>query len=1427
MPSPTEFWIDVGGTFTDCLMRTPDDRLATFKVLSSGVTKGCVTAIVGDQCFRDESRAGDPPGFWEGYSCTLFDANGAGLETRRVVAFDSPGGTFSFDRPSRSLQGLNPAEPVEIRYELSSGEEAPILAIRTALGLKLTEPIPPVVVRLGTTRGTNALLTRRGAKVGFVTTRGFRDVLLIANQDRPRLFDLAIHKPEPLFAAVAEIDERLDANGRVLVAPAESHVRERLLELKQAGCESLAICLLHAFANPAHEQLVERLARETGFTEISTSSRLAPLIKIVSRGDTTVLDAYLNPILRAYVGRLNESLESRELRVESREPDKSCESISSGSRLSTLDSRLSLKLMTSSGGLVDAGRFTGKDSILSGPAGGVIGFSRVAQRAGFARSIGFDMGGTSTDVSRFDGRYERELETTKAGVRVVTPMLAIETVAAGGGSVCGFDGVKLFVGPQSAGADPGPACYGRGGPLTVTDVNLFLGKIIPDRFPFALDRGAVGRRLAELCDRVASSPLGRSYSPIELAQGFVDIANTTMARAIRKISVARGYDPADYVLVTFGGAGAQHACALARSLGMTRVLSHPHAGVLSAYGIGLADVRRLKEQSVLKPLSVENLDSLEPLFRDMERAARDEVTAEGISPGFIDAPIRSLELRYRGIEGTILIEAQAAQIDAEADGIGVNTGPIEVEMSDDPGAIAVANAFDHFARSYAERHRQLYGYVREGRPLEIVSARVEVIGRCPDPVEQIRDEVIRRPEPSEWTNTWFHAQSHRTGVFLRHDLHPGDRITGPAIVCEPTSTVIVDPGFGARILSRGEILIERCASDGSDGTNRIDATDGMNERRGDGSCPPAEVGFDSSSDTASDPVRIEIFNHLFASIAEQMGIALQQTSLSTNVKERLDFSCGIFSATGELVVNAPHIPVHLGAMSETVRRILEDNPAMQPGDVFVTNDPYRGGSHLPDVTVVTPVHDPATAELLFVTASRAHHAEIGGIVPGSMPPFSKTLAEEGVLIRNFRLVERRVVESRESSDESQKEPGGDPSTNTAIRACPGGGVLWRALSHEDELRKLLTSGPWPSRSPDDNLADVAAQVAANNTGANQLRQLVDRHSWPVVRAFMGHIQAAAAAKMRLALRTLGQRPDDADSGNSSTQHSSLDARHFTRIDHLDDGSPIQATITIDGESATVDFTGTGPVLATNLNANRAIVTAAVLYVFRCLIKDDIPLNSGVLEPVTIVLPECLLNPPAHADPAKCAAMVGGNVETSQRVVDVLLGALGAAAASQGTMNNLTFGDGTFGYYETICGGSGATPDADGADAVHTHMTNTRLTDPEVIERRYPVRVHEFSIRRGSGGAGDHRGGDGITRRIEFLKPLRVSILSERRGPFAPFGLNGGESGQLGRNTILPNGSTQLIDLGGKVSLDVGAGDVLTIETPGGGGFGSAGNSTTS
>lgn len=1276
-----EFWIDVGGTFTDCLALSPAGELRSFKLLSTGVTKGQVVECLSPVRFVDPARGSDPSKFWIGYSVRFFDGTGRPIFASRVSDFDSRTGAFT-------VAAVLPLEmPETVHYELSSGEEAPLVAIRHLLGLRLDETISPVHVRLGTTRGTNALLTRRGARTAFITTRGFADVLLIGNQDRPRLFDLAIRKPEPLFERVVEIDERVDVHGTVLKPPDPQRVLQQLLELKLTGVESIAICLLHAFAHPEHERLVAELAREAGFSEISTSSRLSPLIKIVSRGDTTVMDAYLNPVLRTYMRQLGGPL--GHLATES----------APGS--SPSDSVGSLKIMTSAGGLVDATRFVGKDSILSGPAGGVIGFSRVAQAAGFPRSIGFDMGGTSTDVSRFDGRYELEFETRKAGVRVVAPMLAIETVAAGGGSICDFDGVKLVVGPDSAGAQPGPACYGRGGPLTVTDMNFFLGKILSSRFPFPLNREAVEKQLAALCERIARAAGGKRYTPLELAEGFLRVANANMVRPIRNISVAKGYDPREYVLVTFGGAGAQHACAIARALGMRQILSHPLAGVLSAYGIGLADVRRFGAQAVLKPYSASQVAALEPLFEELEAGATAEVRAEGIPAARILAPIRSLDIRYQGVEATINV---ARPPDGD------------------------------YARRYAELHQQLYGYVHTGRTLEITAARVEVVGTIPDPAESAQALVPRRPAPAESTTAWFAGKPLETAVFLREQLQAGDEIAGPAIVCEPTSTVVIDPGFSAQVLARGEIVITD--QSGSTGEN---------------------VSMEA------DPVMLEIFNNLFASIAEQMGTTLQRTAFSTNVKERLDFSCAVFDPRGDLVVNAPHIPVHLGAMSETVKRVLADNNAIAAGDVFVTNDPYRGGSHLPDVTVVSPVHHPETGAILFFTASRAHHAEIGGIVPGSMPPFSKNLAEEGVLIRNFKLVDA-------------------------------------GRSREAELAALLQSPPYPSRSVRDNLADISAQVAANAQGARQLQELVERYSLPVVAAYMGHIQEAAARKMRMAL---AQLPDG----------------DYAMSDHLDDGSPIAVKITIRGESAVVDFTGTGPVIAGNLNANRAIVTAAVLYVFRCLINEDIPLNSGVLAPVSIILPECLLNPPERASPAESAAVVGGNVETSTRVVDTLLGALGAAAASQGTMNNLTFGDEHFGYYETICGGSGATSASQGADAVHTHMTNTRLTDPEVIERRYPVRVREFSIRRGSGGAGKFRGGDGIVRRIEFLRPLRLSLLSERRGPYPPFGLAGGQPGALGKNSLRRSGSDQSEDLGGKVQINVGPGDLLTVETPGGGGHG--------
>lgn len=1261
-----EFWLDVGGTFTDCLARRPDGTLVRHKVLSSATTKGCAAAGSTSMAICDPARRADPAGFWVGYQLRLLDGDGQLAAQAMVREFAAGEGRLLLAAP------LGVAPLPGQRYELTSGEESPLLAIRYLLGLPLATPIGPVVVRLGTTRGTNALLTRSGARTALATTLGLGDVLQIGYQNRPRLFDLDIQKPAPLFSAVVEIDERITADGQPLRAPNVNEVRRQLAQLRQSGVESLAICLLNAYRNPAHELMVTDAAREVGFQEISVSHQTASLVKIVARGDTTVMDAYLNPVLRNYVSRLRQQLAGSDVRI-----------------------------MTSAGALVTAERFEGKDSILSGPAGGVVGFSQAAQEAGFTRAIGFDMGGTSTDVSRFEDRFELEYETEKAGVRVVAPMMAIETVAAGGGSICGFDGVKLIVGPASAGAEPGPACYGRGGPLTVTDANFFLGKILPQRFPFPLDWAAVERRLQMQCDEIAAAT-GRRFAPAELCNGYLRVANANMVRAIRSISIAKGRDPADYVLVAFGGAAPQHACAVARELGMRQVLVHPDAGVLSAYGIGRANVARHHAAGVYETHTPQALAKLANTFEALEAAGRRELLAEGIAPQRIAAE-RSLDLRYRGNDHWLTIP-QPANSD--------------------------------YAAAFEVEHRARYGYAHPGRALEIVAARVEAVGRSQRSATAPTKPSLRRAAtPVGQATVHFAAGALPTALYERSALSPGETLPGPAIVAESLSTVVIDPGWQAEVLAGGELLL----------------TD-------------AAVGTREQVSTAVDPVMLEVFNHQFAGIAEQMGITLRNTSSSVNVKERLDFSCAVFTAAGELVVNAPHIPVHLGAMGQTVRQLLVDNPALQPGDVLATNDPYRGGSHLPDVTVVTPVHDRASGRLIFFTASRAHHAEIGGIRPGSMPPFSRRLAEEGVLIRNFKLVDRGV-------------------------------------SRFDEFAALLASGPYPSRSVADNLADAAAQVAANQQGARDLGQMVERYGLEVVLAYMGHIQRAAEQKVRHSLARLPQ------------------GRH-TFCDHLDDGSPICVAIDLQRDKAVIDFTGTGPVLAGNLNANRAIVTAAVMYVLRALIDEDIPLNEGVLAPVEIVLPECLLNPPDEGDPAQCAAVVGGNVETSQRVVDVLLGALGLAAASQGTMNNLTFGDATFGYYETICGGAGATPRGRGADAVHTHMTNTRLTDPEVLEQRCPVRLREFSIRRGSGGAGQHRGGDGIVRRIEFLRPLDVSILSERRGPYPPYGQAGGAAGQCGMNT-LTHADGRHEPLPAKVQFVAQAGDVLTIETPGGGGWGAA------
>jgi 5-oxoprolinase (ATP-hydrolysing) len=1260
------FHIDVGGTFTDCIGIAPDGSRLSCKVLSSGVIKGA-GQWVGAKSLQDETKRNAPADFYVGYTMRV------GEVAHAVQAFDAATGTFTLsDGPEEGSVGDGGS------YELTSGEEAPVVGLRLLRGLTLDEAIGPVIVRLGTTRGTNALLERKGADVAFVTTRGFGDLPVIGNQARPDLFALTVRKPAPLHSRTLEIDERVAADGSILQSLDREAATAALQQLRDDGIDAIAICLINAYRNPAHEKALAEVAAEIGFSQISVSTQLSRTIKAIDRADTTIVDAYLSPVIRSYVATIRTSMPEADL-----------------------------MLMTSAGGLTRPETFSGRDSILSGPAGGVIGCAALTNGAGFERALAFDMGGTSTDVSRYDGQFDYEFSGTKAGVRVVTPMLAIETVAAGGGSVCAFDGQRLTVGPESGGADPGPACYGRGGPLTVTDINLFMERLDTRHFPFPLDYDAVVERLEAVARRVRESG-GPAYTLDQLAAGFSRVADELMAAAIRQISAARGYDPADYLLVSFGGAAAQHACSIAAHLGVGRILVHPLAGVLSAHGIGVADVRKFAERTVLRLYDAAALAELESVFGELASGLRAAVVSEGVAEEQIGEARRMLDLRYVGEESTICVE---------------------------PGTDG------DYADAFAKLHEQLYGHRHEGRDIEVVNLRVEVVGRTV--TEALPEHPVnwRFPQSAEHRRVLFDDARLPTPVFERSDLQPGDRIDGPAIVFEPFSAVLVSPGWCLTVTGRDEMLLNRIQA----GTDR------------ESSSGPMHLG----TDAGRDPIMLELFSNRITTIATRMGVTLQRSSLSVNVKERLDFSCAVLDANGELVVNAPHIPVHLGAMGETVKALLRSVDDIRPGDVFVCNDPDLGGSHLPDITVMTPVFSD-DGELHFFTASRAHHAEIGGVRPGSCYPFATSLAEEGVVLRNLRVVrDGEFAESR--------------------------------------LRQALAAGDYPSRSPDENVADIRAAIAANHIGATELKTLVSELGWETVRDYMGFICDAAEEKVRTAIQAI----DDGE-------------YHFE--DALDDGAPICVTVTVTGEAMCVDFAGSGGVNGNSLNANFAIVQSALLYCLRCLIDDDIPLNAGVLKPVDLRVPEGMLRPPAAASPGDRAAVVGGNVEVSQRVVDVIFGALGAAAGSQGTMNNFVFGNDRFGYYETICGGAGATASGPGASAVHTHMTNTRITDCEVFESRYPVRLRQFAVRQGSGGAGLNAGGDGVIREVEFLEELEVSLLTQRRTR-PPYGAAGGEPGRCGINRLRRAGSDADETLESLAQVSIQAGDRLTIETPGGGGWG--------
>ena len=1152
--------------------------------------------------------------------------------------------------------------------------DAAIAGIKTVLGLSQSDPIPPGCidwVKMGTTVATNALLERRGEPTLLVVNTGFADLLAIGNQTRPRLFDLDIQRPPPLYDRVVEVAGRVAVDGTLLEALDEPAARAAFVAAHAIGLRACAIALLHAWKHPEHERQLAELARQAGFTQVSASHAVSPLLRLVPRADTTVVDAYLSPVVRRYVGQVTAEL--------------------GGARLS---------FMQSNGGLADAASFQGKDAILSGPAGGIVGAARTAEAAGLPRIITFDMGGTSTDVALYAGAFDRSFETQIAGIRVRAPMMAINTVAAGGGSILHLNGARMRVGPDSAGADPGPACYRRGGPLTVTDANLCLGKIQPRHFPMIfgpdgnrpLDRQAALRRFAELAREVPVD----TRDATRLAGGFIRIAVANMARAIKQVSIEKGHDPADFALQCFGGAGGQHACLVADELGMTSVFIHPYAGVLSAYGMGLADQAVLREQAVERPLSAQTLPDLRQKAATLAQQAAAALAAEGADPARIEVTC-ILHLHHAGTEASL-----------------------PVKLDD----------LEPMLQAFAARHRTRFGFTTPERPVIVETIAVEAIYAG----ETVQEHSLppRRdgtPEPIDTVTMFSGGQAHDTPVFDRATLLAGDRLPGPALIAEANGTTVVECGWTAECASAGHLLLRRTAP------------------------------YQAQNETATgrpDPVLLELFGNLFMHVAEQTGIVLRNTATSVNIKERLDFSCAIFDADGALVANAPHVPVHLGAMGESIRTVLRLRGAtLKPGDAVALNNPFNGGTHLPDITVITPVFAPDDT-LQFFVASRGHHADIGGTTPGSTPPHSCTLEEEGVVIDNLLIVD--------------------------------GGHF-----REAAFRALLTGARYPARSPDVNVADILAQLAANEAGRRELLQIVARYGWPVVRAYMRHVMDDATESVRRVL-------DRIEGG---------------RFDYImDDGAPLRVAVTIDrtARTARVDFTGTGRQHAGNFNAPRAITRAAVLYVVRCLIAEDIPLNDGCLVPIEIVIP-----PGTFLSPEPGAAVVAGNTEVSQAVTNALFGAFGALACSQSTMNNFLFGNATVQYYETICGGAGAGPGWHGASAVHTHMTNTRSTDPEILELRYPVRLDGFAIRRGSGGIGRYRGGDGVMRRIRFLQPMQAVIVASRR-TVPPFGLRGGETGAKGRQWIERSDGT-ITTLSGIDGAELGAGDVFVIETPGGGGFG--------
>ena len=1188
------------------------------------------------------------------------------------------GGTFT------DIVAKNPDGKIIIHKLLSDNpqqySDAAIQGIQDLIGTSNTDLIENV--KMGTTVATNALLERKGDRVVLVITKGFKDALKIGYQNRPNIFAREIVLPQMLYELVIEVEQRYSAKGEELIPLNQRSVERDLLSAYNSGIRSCAIVFLHGYRYPQHERKVATIADKIGFSQISVSHKVSPLMKLVSRGDTTVVDAYLSPILDRYISRI----------------------------ANNLPCQTKLMFMQSNGGLADANLFRGKDSILSGPAGGIVGAVKTAKIAGLNKIITFDMGGTSTDVAHYAGEYERSFATEIAGVRFRTPMMAIHTVAAGGGSVVKFDGGRYRVGPESAGSNPGPACYGQNGPLTITDCNLFTGKLQGEFFPKVFGRGRneplnyqiVAEKFAELTQEIND---GRS--PEQIAAGFIAIAVQNMANAIKKISLQKGYNVAEYTLCCFGGAGGQHACLIADVLGIKRIFIHPYAGVLSAYGIGLADIRILREKAVEAELNSELVFDLERILNELKIECETELERQKEKPDLERViVVAKVHLKYKGTDASLIVNFD--------------------------------RNINEIRKEFETIHRQRYGFIIPEGILIVEEVSLELI--CPTYIpEEPKIERTRNnpPEPVAKVDVYTNDTWQETPVYQREELQPGDTIDAPAIIVEQTGTNVIEPGWEAEISEGNHLSLKR--------KEKV-------EERGDKKAENLNLN-------SADPVMLEIFNNRFRSIAEQMGTRLQNTSYSVNIKERLDFSCAIFDREGQLVANAPHIPVHLGSMSEIVRSLIDaKKDLLKPGDVYMLNNPYNGGTHLPDITVVTPVffEDKHNNNLpLFYVASRGHHADIGGITPGSMPPNSKTIEEEGILIDNFQLVDRGNF-------------------------------------RKEELLELLTNAKYPVRNSTQNLADLQAQIAANEKGVEELQEMAEHYGLETVKAYMKYIQDNAEESVRKVI-------DYLKDGNFTCE--------------LDTGDRIEVAIKINqsDRSAKIDFTGTSSQLKNNLNAPLAVTKAAVLYVFRTLVNDNIPLNYGCLKPLEIIIPEgCMLNPKYPA------AVVAGNVETSQNITDCIYGALEVMAASQGTMNNFTFGNEKYQYYETICGGSGAGINFNGTDAVHTHMTNSRLTDPEVLEWRFPVILESFSIRENSGGKGQFSGGNGVVRRVRFLESMTAGILSSRR-MIAPFGLNGGEAGKVGKNYVQRKDGN-IEELGGTAVVEMHPQDIFIIETPGGGGF---------